>query len=56
MVGKYPTSNKNIGKTYNKLEAKVKKEVNLAYYRLNVIKHIQWPTSSPPQYFEFRDQ
>jgi hypothetical protein len=56
MVGKYPTSNRNIGKTYNKLEAKVKKEVNLAYYRLSVIKHIQWPTSSPPQYFEFRDQ
>jgi hypothetical protein len=41
MVGKYPTSSKNIGKTYSKLEAKVKNKVSLTYSKLNAIKKIQ---------------
>ncbi len=43
MVGKYPTSSKNIGKTYSKLEAKVKNKVILTYSKLNAIKQIQPP-------------
>jgi len=38
MVGKYPTSNKNIGKTYSELKANVKNEVSLTYSKLSVIK------------------
>jgi len=38
MVGKYQTSSKNIGKTYSKLEAKVKNKVSLTYPKLSVIK------------------
>jgi hypothetical protein len=38
MVGKYLTSNKNIGKTYSKLKAKVKNEVSLTYSKLSAIK------------------
>jgi hypothetical protein len=41
MVGKYPTSSKNIGKTYSKLEAKVKNKVSLTYSKLNAVKQIQ---------------
>jgi hypothetical protein len=47
MVGKYPTSNKNIGKTYSKLEAKVMNKVSLAYSRLSAIEHIQCPSPPP---------
>jgi hypothetical protein len=48
MVGKYPTYNKNIGKTYSKLEAKVMNEVSLAYSRLCAIEHIQPHRPLPP--------
>jgi hypothetical protein len=41
MVGKYPTSSKNIGKTYSKLKVKVKNEVSLTYSKLSAIKQIQ---------------
>jgi len=41
MVGKYPTSSKNIGKTYSKLEAKVKNKVSLTYSKLSAVKQIQ---------------
>jgi hypothetical protein len=43
MVGKYPTSSKNIGKTYSKLEAKVTNKVSLTYSKLSAIKQIQHP-------------
>jgi hypothetical protein len=43
MVGKYPTSSKNIGKTYSKLEAKVKNKVSLTYSKLSAIKQSQHP-------------
>jgi len=46
MVGKYPTSSKNIGKTYSKLEAKVKNEVSLTYSKWSAIKQIQPPLPS----------
>jgi hypothetical protein len=38
MVDKYPTSSKYIGKTYSKLEAKVKNKVSLTYSKLSAIK------------------
>jgi hypothetical protein len=43
MFGKYPTSSKNIGKTYRKLEEKVKNEVSLTYSKLSAFKQFQPP-------------
>jgi hypothetical protein len=55
MVGKYPTSNKNIGKTYSKLEAKVKNEVSLTYSKWSVIKQIQPPLAPNLENFKTTD-
>jgi hypothetical protein len=53
MVGKYLTSNKNIGKTYSKLKAKVKNEVSLTYSKLSAIKYIHPPPPPPPHLENF---